>query len=109
MRRERDAAKPPAQGDAEDASSAPLSRVAIEHPSRHFVPYTGRYCIHFVLRGAKGVAGHNLRLLLHSNGLCVVTLDPTHILVESHVTLLRSIAAPRCATRLVCLLCGRIF
>ena len=62
-------------------------------PSRFFVPYTGRYYIHFLLRNAKGTAGHNMRFMLHSNGLCVVCLDLSNILVVSQRNLRRSAVA----------------
>jgi hypothetical protein len=63
---------------------------ALQHPSRQFVPFGGRYFLHFDVRDAKGIAGHDLRLMLHSNGLCMLALAPSNILVTSHFNVLRS-------------------
>ena len=107
MRRSREDVEPPTErasdvtapsniaagsGSAADGDRAATLHppTIIAHPSRYFVPYTGRYYVHFVLRDAKGFAGHSLRYLVHSNGLCVLCLDLSNILVVSHFNLRRS-------------------
>ena len=47
-----------------------------------FIFFTERYFSHFVARNCKGVPGNNVRLLQHSNGLCVMCIDPSHVLVR---------------------------
>lgn len=91
MRRERD------DDDERDlvsntTSVAVAPQSLIQHPSRYFVPYTGRYYVHFMQRNCKGTVGFNMRFLLHSNGLCVVGLDPSNILVESYRNVFRSLS-----------------
>lgn len=47
---------------------------------RHFAYFTKRYFTQFLVRDVKGVPGNNVRLLLHSNNICIVCLDPSHAL-----------------------------
>eukprot|EP00796_Vickermania_ingenoplastis_P007345 gene7345-5179_t len=44
---------------------------------------TARYYTHYIFRDCKKVAGNNIRILQHSNGLAVVTLDPSHAAVTA--------------------------
>jgi hypothetical protein len=51
-------------------------------PLRQFTYFTERYFDQYVIRDVRGVPGHNLRLLRHSNGLLVLCLDPSHVLLQ---------------------------
>ena len=42
--------------------------------------YPGRYYTRFRIPNLKGITGHNLSVLLHSNGLALLCIDPTHVL-----------------------------
>lgn len=44
--------------------------------------FTHRYYHQYLCTSVKGVEGNHCRLLQHSNGLCIVTLDPTHVAVQ---------------------------
>ena len=77
--------------DTDSSTTTTTALQTIQHPSKFFVPYTGRYYLHFIARNLKGAAGHNMRLLLHSNGLSVLCLDPSHLLVVSYFNLLKSL------------------
>ncbi|KAG5468368.1 hypothetical protein LSCM1_02348 [Leishmania martiniquensis] len=51
-------------------------------PPTTFDYFTERYYHHFSIRNCKKVKGNDCRLLQHSNGLCVLCLDPNHDLVR---------------------------
>ncbi|CUE71574.1 Hypothetical protein, putative [Bodo saltans] len=50
---------------------------------KSFTFFTERYFSQYVIRNCKGIEGNNVRLLVHSNGLCLVCLDPSHFLVKN--------------------------
>lgn len=52
-----------------------------------FAFFTKRYFSQYMVRDAKGQVGNNIRFLLHSNGLCVVCLDPSHIVIQTELRL----------------------
>lgn len=54
---------------------------------KSFTYYTDRYYTQYVLKDCKGVKGNNIRLLLHSNMLCILCLDPSHELVVNRHTM----------------------
>ncbi|AAZ10743.1 Pestivirus Npro endopeptidase C53, putative [Trypanosoma equiperdum] len=45
--------------------------------------FTERYYHQYVVKNCKGVEGNNCRLLVHSNGICVLCLDETHRVVRA--------------------------
>ena len=47
-------------------------------PPRTFHFFTERYFTQFVVRNCRGVEGCNVRLLLHSNMLVILCMDPSH-------------------------------
>ncbi len=54
---------------------------------KHFVFYNFRYYSHYVLRNVKNIEGNNTRVLLHSNNLCVVCLDPSHVIFQQNLVI----------------------
>ncbi|RNF07044.1 hypothetical protein TraAM80_03678 [Trypanosoma rangeli] len=46
--------------------------------------FTERYYHQYVVRNCKGVENNNCRLLVHSNGLCVLCLDGSHAAIQAH-------------------------
>jgi hypothetical protein len=63
------------------ADTVPSFCTAAPKPTT-FVYFTERYFSQFVVRNCKQVEGNNVRLLLHSNGLCVMCLDPSHAVIS---------------------------
>nr|CCC90020.1 conserved hypothetical protein [Trypanosoma congolense IL3000] len=61
---------------------SPARYVVAPKPST-FDYFTERYYYQYVVKGCKGVEGNNCRLLVHSNGICVLCLDETHVAVEA--------------------------
>lgn len=51
------------------------------HP-KAFTFFTERYFSQYIIRDCKGIKGNHVRLLLHSNGLCVVCIDPSNVLCQ---------------------------
>ncbi|KEG12292.1 hypothetical protein DQ04_01831100 [Trypanosoma grayi] len=45
--------------------------------------FTERYYHQYIVQNCKGVEGNNCRLLVHSNGLCVLCLDESHAAVRA--------------------------
>ena len=54
------------------------------HP-KSFTFFTERYFSQYLIRNCKGIEGNNVRLLLHSNGLCIVCVDPSSILLQMQI------------------------
>lgn len=50
---------------------------------KSFTYFTERYFSQYIVRDCKGIEGNNVRILVHSNGLCLVCLDPSHFLVQN--------------------------
>lgn len=51
-------------------------------PPKSFVYFTERYFSQYIIRNCKGIEGNNVRLLVHSNGLCLICMDPSHFVRE---------------------------
>lgn len=51
-------------------------------PFKAFTYFSQRYFSQFIARNVRGVEGHNLRLQLHTNGLLVIGLDASHVLLQ---------------------------
>ncbi|KAH9577419.1 hypothetical protein LSM04_005093 [Trypanosoma melophagium] len=45
--------------------------------------YTERYFHQYLVKNCKGVENNNCRLLVHSNGLCILSIDESHAAVRS--------------------------
>lgn len=71
-----------AQGDVDSVAVSPPYPLG-DHVTipRTFTYFTERYFSQFLIKDCKGVVGNNIRLLLHSNMLCILCLDPSHELV----------------------------
>lgn len=54
------------------------------HP-KAFTYFTERYFSQYIIRNCKGIEGNNVRLLLHSNGLCIVCVDPSSMLMQMKI------------------------
>ncbi|ORC93721.1 uncharacterized protein TM35_000015980 [Trypanosoma theileri] len=48
-----------------------------------FEYYTERYYHQYLVKNCKGVENNNCRLLVHSNGLCILCIDESHAAVRS--------------------------
>lgn len=48
-----------------------------------FEYFTQRYYHHYQVENCKGIVGNHCRLLQHSNGLCILCVDPTHQLMTA--------------------------
>jgi hypothetical protein len=59
-------------------------------PPKSFTFFTERYFSQYIIRDCKGIEGNNVRLLVHSNGLCLVCLDPSHFLVKDRSNMMIS-------------------
>ncbi|RNF21968.1 hypothetical protein TcG_02683 [Trypanosoma cruzi] len=66
----------------------PLSEMevscSIADKPQTFDYFTERYYHQYVVRNCKGVEDNNCRLLVHSNGLCVLCVDGSHAAIQSH-------------------------
>ena len=60
-----------------------------------FTYFTERYFSQFLVKNCKNVAGNNVRLLLHSNNLCLLCLDPSHELITKQMTITSLSHAPK--------------
>ncbi|CCW66474.1 unnamed protein product [Phytomonas sp. Hart1] len=70
-------------GNAGDlASSDPLSNVFCPPPTS-FDYFTARYYNHYLFEDCKKVPGNSVRLLQHSNGLCILCVDPSHAALQA--------------------------
>ncbi|KAK7196269.1 hypothetical protein NESM_000562700 [Novymonas esmeraldas] len=68
-------------GDTSPASALDWSYVRLP-ASTTFDYFTERYYHQFSIRDCKKVKGNDCRILQHSNGLCVLCIDPAHELVQ---------------------------
>ncbi|ESL08860.1 hypothetical protein TRSC58_03431 [Trypanosoma rangeli SC58] len=60
-----------------------VTNIVDDTPSS-FDYFTERYYHQYVVSNCKGVENNNCRLLVHSNGLCVLCLDGSHAAIQSH-------------------------
>lgn len=58
-------------------------------PPRLFTFFSQRYFTHYLVANAKGVPGNNVRLLLHSNGVVLICMDPSHVVVTENLNVLK--------------------
>lgn len=76
----------PAEGDNESksggGSSYALAYARFPAPTT-FDFFTERYYHQYLFEDCKKVPGNNVRVLQHSNGICVVCLDPSHIAIAA--------------------------
>ncbi|KAG8349016.1 hypothetical protein ERJ75_000706300 [Trypanosoma vivax] len=59
-----------------------LTCVAAPKPST-FDYFTERYYHQYLVKDCKGLDGNNCRLMVHSNGICVLCLDDSHAAVQA--------------------------
>jgi glycine cleavage system H lipoate-binding protein len=64
-------------------------------PPKKFVYFTERYFSQFLVRDCKGIAGNNVRLLLHSNNLCLLCIDLSHELISKQMIIASLSHAPK--------------
>ena len=74
-------------GDAPAAIEVPnysFFKPPAQKPSS-FTFYTERYYSQFKISNCKGTEGNNARILLHSNKLCMLCLDPSHVIIKNNL------------------------
>ncbi|CCW60720.1 unnamed protein product [Phytomonas sp. EM1] len=66
-----------------DLSSSGLFKSVLCPTPTTFEYFTERYYHQYLFEDCKKIVGNNIRLMLHSNGLCVLCVDPSHVALQA--------------------------
>ena len=75
---------PPGVPQIEVTTPSPRACISAPQPFPVSFPYfIFRYYSHYVVRDVRGIVGNHLRLMLHTNGICILCVDPEHAVCQS--------------------------